>query len=146
MDRLDRELLVARGDELGLIGLALGVVGLDQLPDALDLLARQREIAIAELEPVVLGRIVASGDHDPAVGGEAMAGVIENGGRHEAYVEAFGLDQGAAEATAAGWRVRFDRQLMQRPVDLVWAALTRDDAIESIREAIAGARLPPARR
>ena len=59
--------------------------------------------------------------------------------RHEAYVEAFGLDQGAAEATAAGWRVRFDRQLMQRPVDLVWAALTRDAAAPA-----AGGPAPPA--
>lgn len=44
-------------------------------------------------------------------------------GRHEAYVEAFGLNQGAAEATADGWLVRFERQLMQQPVDKVWATL-----------------------
>jgi uncharacterized protein YndB with AHSA1/START domain len=42
---------------------------------------------------------------------------------HEKYVEAFGLGQGSAEATADGWRVRFERQLT-RPVDVVWAALT----------------------
>jgi uncharacterized protein YndB with AHSA1/START domain len=43
--------------------------------------------------------------------------------RHEAYVEAFGLDQGTAEPTPDGWRVRFERQLMQQPVDKVWATL-----------------------
>jgi uncharacterized protein YndB with AHSA1/START domain len=43
--------------------------------------------------------------------------------RHEAYVEAFGLDQGSAETTPDGWRVRFERQLMQQPADKVWAVL-----------------------
>jgi uncharacterized protein YndB with AHSA1/START domain len=42
---------------------------------------------------------------------------------HEAYIEAFGLDQGAAEVTADGWRVRFERQLMHQPVEQVWASL-----------------------
>jgi uncharacterized protein YndB with AHSA1/START domain len=51
---------------------------------------------------------------------EMPAGFVE---RHEAYVEAFGLDQGSAETTPDGWRVRFERQLMQQPVDKVWAAL-----------------------
>lgn len=59
--------------------------------------------------------------------------------RHEAYVEAFGLDQGVAEATADGWRVRFDRQLMQRPVEAVWAALTGDAGAPA-----AGGPVPPA--
>lgn len=44
--------------------------------------------------------------------------------RHEAYVKAFGLDQGTAGATADGWQVRFERQLMQQPVEKVWATLT----------------------
>ena len=44
-------------------------------------------------------------------------------GRHEAYVEAFGLNRGSAEPTPDGWRVRFERQLMQQPVDKVWATL-----------------------
>lgn len=44
--------------------------------------------------------------------------------RHEAYVEAFGLNQGTAEVTEGGWRVRFERQLMQQPIEKVWAALT----------------------
>jgi uncharacterized protein YndB with AHSA1/START domain len=43
--------------------------------------------------------------------------------RHEAYVEAFGLNQGSAEPTPDGWLVRFERQLMQQPVDKVWATL-----------------------
>jgi hypothetical protein len=44
-------------------------------------------------------------------------------GRHEAYIEAFGLNRGSAETTPGGWRVRFERQLMQQPVDKVWATL-----------------------
>jgi uncharacterized protein YndB with AHSA1/START domain len=47
---------------------------------------------------------------------------------HEAYIEAFGLNQGSVEATPAGWRVRFERQLMQQPVDKVWATLAADGA------------------
>jgi uncharacterized protein YndB with AHSA1/START domain len=47
---------------------------------------------------------------------------------HEAYAEAFGLDQGSAESTPDGWRVRFERQLMQQPVDKVWATLGADGA------------------
>jgi uncharacterized protein YndB with AHSA1/START domain len=43
--------------------------------------------------------------------------------RHEALIVEFGLAEGAAEVTAEGWRVRFERQLT-RPVDEVWAALT----------------------
>jgi uncharacterized protein YndB with AHSA1/START domain len=42
---------------------------------------------------------------------------------HEAYIKAFGLTHGAAEETPEGWRVRFERQLMQQPIDKVWAAL-----------------------
>ncbi|MDG4830956.1 SRPBCC family protein [Solwaraspora sp. WMMD1047] len=41
---------------------------------------------------------------------------------HEHFVRAFGLDEGAAETTEAGWRVRFDRQLTQ-PAEKVWAVL-----------------------
>jgi uncharacterized protein YndB with AHSA1/START domain len=43
---------------------------------------------------------------------------------HEAYVAAFDLAEGAAEQTADGWRVRFERQLMRQPIDKVWAALS----------------------
>jgi uncharacterized protein YndB with AHSA1/START domain len=59
---------------------------------------------------------------------------------HEAYAAAFGLNQGAVEQTADGWRVRFERQLMQQPIDKVWAALTGAD---SDAPAIGG-RVPPA--
>jgi uncharacterized protein YndB with AHSA1/START domain len=45
---------------------------------------------------------------------------------HEAFVAAFGLDQGTVETTEDGWRVRFDRQLMQQPIDKVWATLATD--------------------
>jgi uncharacterized protein YndB with AHSA1/START domain len=49
--------------------------------------------------------------------------------RHEAYVEAFGLNRGSAESTPDGWRVRFERQLMQQPVDKVWATLDAAGAV-----------------
>jgi uncharacterized protein YndB with AHSA1/START domain len=42
---------------------------------------------------------------------------------HERYIKAFGLNQGSVEETPEGWRVRFERQLMQQPIDKVWAAL-----------------------
>jgi uncharacterized protein YndB with AHSA1/START domain len=67
------------------------------------------------LEMVVAGRPVAMPDSFV--------------GRHEAYVEAFGLNRGAAEATPDGWRVRFERQLMQQPVDKVWATLGAAGAV-----------------
>jgi uncharacterized protein YndB with AHSA1/START domain len=41
---------------------------------------------------------------------------------HDSYVDAFGLDSGAAEETAGGWRVRFERQLTQ-PAVAVWETL-----------------------
>jgi uncharacterized protein YndB with AHSA1/START domain len=56
---------------------------------------------------------------------------------HEAYAAAFGLSAGSAEDTADGWRARFDRQLMQRPVETVWAALVPDPTA-------VGAPAPPA--
>jgi uncharacterized protein YndB with AHSA1/START domain len=49
--------------------------------------------------------------------------------RHEAYVGAFGLNQGSAESTPDGWLVRFERQLMQQPVDKVWATLDTAGAV-----------------
>jgi uncharacterized protein YndB with AHSA1/START domain len=42
---------------------------------------------------------------------------------HEAYADRFGLTAGSIEGTAEGRRVRFDRQLMMRPVEQVWQAL-----------------------
>ncbi len=56
---------------------------------------------------------------------------------HEAYVEAFGLDEGHAETTPEGWRVRFVRQLMAQPVDAVWDALNDGTAL------VAGGGVPP---
>ncbi|MGH3977641.1 MAG: SRPBCC family protein [Pseudonocardiaceae bacterium] len=44
--------------------------------------------------------------------------------RYEAYVEAFGLAEGSAELTSDGWQVRFERQLIQQPIDKVWATLS----------------------
>jgi uncharacterized protein YndB with AHSA1/START domain len=67
------------------------------------------------LELVVDGRTV-----------EMPASFVE---RHEAYVEAFGLNLGSAETTPDGWRVRFERQLMQQPVDKVWATLDAAGAV-----------------
>ncbi|MGH8903647.1 MAG: SRPBCC family protein [Egibacteraceae bacterium] len=42
---------------------------------------------------------------------------------HEAYVEAFGLNEGSSEVTPDGWRARFERQLMH-PIEAVWATLS----------------------
>ena len=42
---------------------------------------------------------------------------------HERLVTQFGLDAGAVETTADGWRVRFERQLT-RPAEAAWAVLT----------------------
>jgi uncharacterized protein YndB with AHSA1/START domain len=55
--------------------------------------------------------------------------------RHEAYVEAFGLGEGSVEATADGWRVRFERQLMRQPVDRVWATLTSGGSVDPVHAA-----------
>ncbi|MFC6016911.1 SRPBCC family protein [Plantactinospora solaniradicis] len=49
-----------------------------------------------------------------------------SGRLHESYVEAFGLADGIAEATADGWRVRFERQLTQ-PIEAVWGTLAGAD-------------------
>lgn len=43
--------------------------------------------------------------------------------QHEAYVRAFGLDEGTSRQTDQGWQVRFERQ-MTRPVPAVWRELT----------------------
>ena len=42
---------------------------------------------------------------------------------HERFVTQFGLDAGAVESDAGGWRVRHERQLT-RPADAVWEVLT----------------------
>lgn len=42
---------------------------------------------------------------------------------YEEYFDALGLAEGTADDVPAGWRVHFDRQLMQQPVDKVWASL-----------------------
>lgn len=47
----------------------------------------------------------------------------DTGELHEAYVAALGLDEGTAEASADGWRVRLERQLI-RPADVVWTMLS----------------------
>jgi uncharacterized protein YndB with AHSA1/START domain len=49
--------------------------------------------------------------------------------RHEAFVETFGLAEGAVETTDddSRWRVRFERQLV-RPAETVWAALLGGNA------------------
>lgn len=46
---------------------------------------------------------------------------------HEHYIEVFGMAEGSSEVTDDGWRVRFERQLT-RPVETVWAMLTRPRA------------------
>lgn len=52
---------------------------------------------------------------------------------HESYVRLFGLDQGSAEGTPDGWRVRFERQCMLLPIPAVWAALSGVDGRSPVR-------------
>ena len=56
--------------------------------------------------------------------GQPIAAPADWAARHERYVEEFGLDAGTAEVAPEGWVVRFDRQLMQAPIDKVWQTLT----------------------
>jgi uncharacterized protein YndB with AHSA1/START domain len=56
---------------------------------------------------------------------------------HEEYVAAFGLDEGTAEVTPDGGRVRFERQLRQ-PVETVWAALNGSVVAGTAAPAIGG--------
>jgi uncharacterized protein YndB with AHSA1/START domain len=44
---------------------------------------------------------------------------------HDAFVEAFGLDEGVLEQTADGWQVRFERQLTA-PAAQAWTILAPD--------------------
>lgn len=67
--------------------------------------------------------------------GESTAVEPDTGELHEAYLEQFDLGHGAVEETAAGPRIRFERQLV-RPAETVWAVLTSGD------EPTAGAPAP----
>jgi uncharacterized protein YndB with AHSA1/START domain len=62
---------------------------------------------------------------DPALDERPPPAPQDPNALHERYVAAFGLDQGASEDTASGWRVRFERQLTQ-PVGKVWSELLGD--------------------
>ena len=48
--------------------------------------------------------------------------------RHDAYVAAFGLDEGTVREDADGWTVRFER-LLPHPVGEVWPELVEDAAL-----------------
>ncbi len=55
----------------------------------------------------------------------------------EHYVERFGIDEGAVEATSDGWRLRFARDLVWRPPADVWpklVALARHEDIPAGRD------------
>ncbi|MGW1375458.1 SRPBCC family protein [Streptomyces sp. NPDC002446] len=67
--------------------------------------------------------------------GESTAVDPDTGELHEAYLEQFDLGHGTVEETAAGPRIRFERQLV-RPAETVWAVLTSGD------EPVAGAPAP----
>lgn len=57
--------------------------------------------------------------------GEPVPAERDTAALHEAYVAAFGLDEGSSERTAEGWRVRFERQT-PIPLARVWPALSGD--------------------
>jgi uncharacterized protein YndB with AHSA1/START domain len=59
-------------------------------------------------------------------GGPVDRSLDQWAGRHERYVDQFGLGQGQVEDRADGWVVRFERQLT-RGVDDVWARLSGSD-------------------
>ena len=58
-----------------------------------------------------------------------VEGLVPNGYAelHEAYIEKFGLLEGAVEDAADGWTVRFER-LLPHPMDNVWTTLGDDEA------------------
>lgn len=64
---------------------------------------------------------------DSTLAGQPVPESRDTTAAHEAYVKAFGLDEGAVEETAGGWRLRFERQLTQ-PAELVWRVLTASSA------------------
>src|ERR1022692_2507100 len=57
------------------------IAPLDQPPDLLDLFAMNRGRPAHDLETVVLGRIVAAGDHDGCGGLQVEHGIVEQGSR-----------------------------------------------------------------
>ena len=59
----------------------------DQLVDFLDRFAVQRSGAAYGLKAVVLGRIVAAGDHDRAVGFEVNGRIVQNRSGHHADIQ-----------------------------------------------------------
>lgn len=61
---------------------------------------------------------------------------------HEAFVATFGLDEGVAETTPDGWRVRFERQLVQ-PAEVAWATLTGPADNLAVGEAVPDAATVP---
>jgi uncharacterized protein YndB with AHSA1/START domain len=48
-------------------------------------------------------------------------------GRHDAYAEAFGLDEGDLSEDADGWTIRFERNI-PHPIEKVWPALVGSTA------------------
>lgn len=60
---------------------------------------------------------------DNVLAGEPVAPRQDTTAEHEAYIKAFGLDEGTSEHTPRGWTVRFERQLT-RPIATVWRELT----------------------
>jgi uncharacterized protein YndB with AHSA1/START domain len=71
----------------------------------------------------------------------ALAGPEAMAGRHDELVVALGLDEGIAETTADGWRVRFERQ-MTRPAPQVWAAIAGDGPLAAGDPAPAALTVP----
>ena len=63
------------------------IVRLDPASEILDGVAMQRLAGQHDLQPVVLRRVVAAGDHDAAAGPEMLRCKVEHGSRHPADVD-----------------------------------------------------------
>src|SRR5690606_31328746 len=70
------------------------------LTQGADRLARQRLTGQHHFQAVVIGRIMAAGDHDAALGAQMVGGEIDHGGRHHAEVD--DVDAGFADAARQG--------------------------------------------
>src|SRR5450756_2206276 len=89
---------------------------LGKVRDALDVVTIERLLTDGDLEPVILRRIVAAGDHDPAVHVKSKQGIVEGRRGHDTDVDDIGtlarhtIDKRISKVLAAGPHVTADRK------------------------------------